>query len=534
MEIIRLACSSTLKDRMASYAAAFREAAGHHGRSIILSGELQDVPLCEIPPGSRCVVLSGVLKVMHLLEPPTIKAEETAGPRDMTIYIAPGLTTISMYEMIVRCGASSIVLSLVPDPPTFAGQSCVYRAVVSCVPTSDDVLESKAEVLILRVDRDSLLSRVPADSLSMRDAACALTEITARVQELCMVALTRYAGQCKAPDVPFDRLALEAAQRRCFVPGVPERHDALFVTSDVADAAVHVLEALLSEEKLMSVEEALRHLYSESGCIVHWDSAYPLNRVPVFLQSPSRAVPDMHLPKVSVLTITRNRPRIFVLAANVFMNLAYPAALLEWVVVDDSDDGMDARGSLGVLRSDDRVKYARISLQDSKPLNVGLKRNVACKMATGDIFVHLDDDDYIPCHSIERRVHALASTGARCAGSTSTLCFDVFTNKTYYSQVKDVFGDPVFFPEPGMMYTRGFWEDRNWDRDASYDEGRRFVAGRDLSDLVDVSPLDNVIMISHCSNMTMDLRRMCGEAPVNRPEALFSESYCRLLKAIYT
>lgn len=519
-----------ITERAESYIAAFQEAASRDS-AVIHAAAIDSVaidgaaPCVEVPPGTRCAVLSGVLRVARLLNPPAAAADAE------TVLVFPGMHITSMYDLISCSRTPTVVLSLVPDPPTFAGQSRAYRAVVSPAPSSGDVLASRSEVVVLRVDRDSLLERVPPGSLSMQDAALALTEITARVQELCLVALTPLPRKHESLGLPFDLLEREAALRRRFVPGVPDRHDTLFVTREVASQALQVL---VESGPELSVEDSLSDLYARSGCIVRWDEPYPLNRVPARLQeAPRHPAPLAVLPKVSVLTITRNRPRIFILAANVFMNLDYPAELLEWVVVDDSDEGRDARGSLGALRNDRRVKYARIAVEGDKPLNVGLKRNVACKMASGDVFVHLDDDDYIPPSSVHRRVSALQSTGARCAGSSSTLCFDVFSHKTYFSQVTDVLGDRVFFPEPGMMYTRGFWEERNWDRDAMYDEGRAFLRGRDPSDLVDVAPTDNVIMISHSENMTRGLRRMTAEAPLNRPEALFSESYCRLLKAVH-
>jgi hypothetical protein len=217
------------------------------------------------------------------------------------------------------------------------------------------------------------------------------------------------------------------------------------------------------------------------------------------------------------------------LAAYNFMNIMYPAELLEWVIVDDSDPEHDSRPSLGVLRNDKRVKYVRVTVEEAKPLTVGLKRNLSCKAATGDVFVHLDDDDYLPPHSIAARVTALASVNARCCGSTSTLCFDVRTHRTFYCSVTGTYGDREFFPEPSMMYTRGFWEENPWSRDWKYDEGRRFLEHRAFEDLVDVDPLDNVVAITHNNNMTGDLRAMTGESPVNRPESLFPDGFVRLL-----
>jgi hypothetical protein len=166
------------------------------------------------------------------------------------------------------------------------------------------------------------------------------------------------------------------------------------------------------------------------------------------------------LPTVSVLTITRNHPREFALPVYTFMNFDYPAHLLQWVIVDDSDKDHDLRPSLGALRKDPRVKHIRLESKSGAPFSVGFKRQVACSKASGQVFYHLDDDDHHPPVSMLARVKAMLTYNARCMGSTNILCYDIEAKEVLNWPSGNVFGDRTIFPEAGMAYTREFGRSR--------------------------------------------------------------------------
>lgn len=241
------------------------------------------------------------------------------------------------------------------------------------------------------------------------------------------------------------------------------------------------------------------------------------------------------VPRVSVLTITRNRRRRFALAVNNFLRIDYPAERLEWVIVDDSDEGMDARPALGALRRDPRVRFVRATTFDGKPLSIGKKRQLACEHARGDVFFHMDDDDYVPAHAVMARTKSLRTYSARCVGSVSILCFDVRSRELFAWTSADVFGDLNVMPEAGLAYDRSFWEERGWDDRATFEKWKQFSRGR-LDACLSIPSQFSIIAITHVGNFTGDLRRAHRVHASMRmgadPDDIFPEDFGRLLKSV--
>jgi hypothetical protein len=241
------------------------------------------------------------------------------------------------------------------------------------------------------------------------------------------------------------------------------------------------------------------------------------------------------MPLVSVLTITRNRRRRFALAVNNFLRIDYPADRLQWVVVDDSDEGMDARPSLDALRRDPRVCFVKATTFDGKPLSIGAKRQLACQHARGDVFFHMNDDDYVPAHAVKARVKSLRTYAARCVGSTSILCFDVRSRELFTWASADVFGDLNVMPEASLAYDRSFWEERGWDERATFEEWKEFSRGR-LKACVSIPSQFSIIAITHVGNFTGDLPRAHRVHASMRTKIesidIFPDDFDRLLKRV--
>lgn len=128
--------------------------------------------------------------------------------------------------------------------------------------------------------------------------------------------------------------------------------------------------------------------------------------------SSSPAYPSDHSgPRVSICTITRNRPALLSLLAGCVLEQDYPLALLEWVVIDDSDPGQQA--DLGsVEQAGVALRYVRLS----EPLPLGAKRNLCHQHATGELLVVMDDDDYYPPSRVPEAVKVLLAGQGDVAG----------------------------------------------------------------------------------------------------------------------
>ena len=111
---------------------------------------------------------------------------------------------------------------------------------------------------------------------------------------------------------------------------------------------------------------------------------------------------DHDLPSVSIVTVTYNRRLIFPIAIRNWIKFIYPRDKLEWVIIDDSDDGTTLHG---ILPKSDQIKYYR--LQTTGRLSIGQKRNFGVEHAIYDYIAFMDDDDYYYPHSIYARVALL-------------------------------------------------------------------------------------------------------------------------------
>ena len=105
------------------------------------------------------------------------------------------------------------------------------------------------------------------------------------------------------------------------------------------------------------------------------------------------------LPKVTILTPTKDRPGFLAQCAKYVAEQTYPAHLLEWVIVNsgkpfDYTDPINM--SLAVECGSLEIPLRGVSL--------GMLRNRGVQEAKGDIIVHFDDDDWHAPDRVERQV----------------------------------------------------------------------------------------------------------------------------------
>lgn len=196
------------------------------------------------------------------------------------------------------------------------------------------------------------------------------------------------------------------------------------------------------------------------------------------------------LPKVSIITITRDRRPFIPLAKYGFLAQAYPEEKLEWVIVDDGKD------QIKDLVSDlPNVKYILVD----EPMTIGAKRNLAVEKASHDVLVMLDDDDVYPNNSVLSRVaHMLAEPRKECLFSTTIPCYEIHDKKSFMNV------PPMTLPwcervsEATLCFTRAFWEEGKFP-DQQIAEGGAFVRGREQK-CRELSPQDVIVSLIHKKN----------------------------------
>jgi len=117
-------------------------------------------------------------------------------------------------------------------------------------------------------------------------------------------------------------------------------------------------------------------------------------------------------PKVSCIMPTADRPDFFQRVFDIYLGQNYPNK--ELIVVDDG------ACKVGHLCNGQGIVYLALQRRAS----IGAKRNIACEQASGDIIVHLDDDDWYAKDWITNQVVHLLAEKAEVTGLDDLLFYD--------------------------------------------------------------------------------------------------------------
>lgn len=216
---------------------------------------------------------------------------------------------------------------------------------------------------------------------------------------------------------------------------------------------------------------------------------------------PERLPKEETLPKVSVVTITRDRRAFIPLAKYCFLAQGYPEEKLEWVIVDDGKD------QIKDLVSDlPNVKYVLVD----EPMTIGAKRNLGVEKASHDMLVMMDDDDVYPNNSLLTRVaFMLAEPTKECVFSTTIPCYDIHDKKSFMNVPPNTLPMCDRVSEATLAFTRSFWEKQKFP-DEQIAEGGAFIRGREHM-CREVSPQDVIVSLVHSKN-TSSRKTPAGEA----------------------
>lgn len=127
-------------------------------------------------------------------------------------------------------------------------------------------------------------------------------------------------------------------------------------------------------------------------------------------------------PTVSICMPTFNRRPFIPTIIQCFHHQTYPKDKMEWIIVDD---GTDKIGDLVA-----HIPQVRYYSFDEK-MTLGKKRNMCNDLATGDIIVYMDDDDYYPPQRVSHAVNCLRDERVLCAGSSIMHIYFKHIHKMY-------------------------------------------------------------------------------------------------------
>lgn len=211
-------------------------------------------------------------------------------------------------------------------------------------------------------------------------------------------------------------------------------------------------------------------------------------------------------PKVAIITPTRNRKHWWLNMANNVMRQSWPVSHIEWIIVDDGDDGQRLATDVDEFMEKSpgiSLKYVEVTTGQK---SIGYKRNAAVEAASDDtdVFVCMDDDDYYPKDSISSRVAWLTrEMPAEKPQSQIVYCSSIpmYDLKRYISaiHVSDLDLEPANrVSEATLAFTRAAWMERSFP-DESVAEGVGFLEGREGS-TVEIPSKDVIVSFIHTGN----------------------------------
>lgn len=207
------------------------------------------------------------------------------------------------------------------------------------------------------------------------------------------------------------------------------------------------------------------------------------------------------LPKLSLVTPAHNCEKTFFILLGNFMMLNYPADKLEWIIIDDGDYRIDHL----IPPKESRIKYyyfdagSKIYLYErmvaslkkksgigskkskrkkgglrdihkeffyDKRMPIGMKRNIGCQYATGDIIMHFDTDYFYPFDSAYVKAVALSmedNTNYDIVGSHQ---IGAFHAKRMVSLLYNDVGNMALnrrINTASLSYRKSFWEKKKFD-----------------------------------------------------------------------
>ena len=207
---------------------------------------------------------------------------------------------------------------------------------------------------------------------------------------------------------------------------------------------------------------------------------------------------DNELPKISLITLTYNRRNFFKLALHNYKNTTYPKDKIEWIILDDGTDTV--LDMLPVNESNINYKFIK------KKLDIGEKRNYGVELATNEIIVFMDDDDYYPPDSLKNRIFYLLKSNKNCVVCSTIGCFDI--NK--YVSIMNVPPHQLPFSkrvsEATLTFKKKFWNEQKFKNTSDGGEGYEFLEGR-TNQCLEISWENIIVSLLHSKNTSTRVAR---------------------------
>ena len=195
------------------------------------------------------------------------------------------------------------------------------------------------------------------------------------------------------------------------------------------------------------------------------------------------------VPFVSVLTPTYNRRKFIPYLIECFKSQDYPQNKMEWIVLDD---GTDKTGDIFLNSGIYNLRY----YSEKGKMPIGAKRNKLNSLATGDIIVCMDDDDYNPPERVSHVVHMMMARPKFQICGASELYL-------YYTDIDKIYKVGPYGPNHctngTMAYRRSYLKNHKYNDSATFAEEKSFLNNYG-EPMIQLNPMKVSLLISHDGN----------------------------------
>lgn len=191
-------------------------------------------------------------------------------------------------------------------------------------------------------------------------------------------------------------------------------------------------------------------------------------------------------PFVSVICPTYNRRRFLPNVIAQFLFQSYPQEFMEMIIVDDSPESNE-----DIIPKQTNIKYHYIP----EKMILSKKRNLLNDLATGDIIVCFDDDDFYSPERVRHAVTKLCGSGCDIAGSSII--------HIYYKKLDKIIQFGPYGPNHGtngtMAYTKNYLKNHRYEEDKEKAE-EAFFTNNFSEPMVQLDPKSVMVCLAHSTN----------------------------------
>ena len=206
------------------------------------------------------------------------------------------------------------------------------------------------------------------------------------------------------------------------------------------------------------------------------------------------------LPKVTLVTLTRNRKHLFKLAVYNYKTSTYPKDKLEWLIYDTSNDDERVEDFLPPKEERDALNISYY--HDNSLKSIGVSRNNACELAKNEVIVFMDDDDYYFPESVVSRVNSLVNSGKQIVGVRILASLSI-TKVISYINSPGIYSSVQTSISPATLcFYKSILSDKVKFTDENINECEDIFKNIDLTKFKEISWENVIVALSHKNNTT--------------------------------